>query len=87
MTQNYQNYSLSQHITLPTGHCLKFIKSYSKGTLQQDDYKEFYELGQNGDPVAHYLYWERTSIKPPFRTSTGYCKSDLAGKTLEEVQC
>ena len=87
MTQEYQNYSLSQRIALPAGHSLRLIKSYSKGSWQEDDYQEFHEFDQNNEPVAHYLYWECTSIKPPFRTTTGYRKSDLAGKTLEEGRC
>ena len=76
--------NLEKYISLEKGHSLLRKISYSKGTLQQDDFYEYEELDGSGVLVAKYEAWSSTSIKPPFNTSNGYRKTDLNGKTLKE---
>jgi hypothetical protein len=73
-----------QVFDIPEGHTLKETSFRRKGTLAQDEFWKHEEYDAAGNLVARYESWSCTSIKPPFRTQSGFRKYSPSGSLLLE---
>ena len=69
---------------IPADHTLSQKSFRQKGALAQDDHWEHEEVDAEGNVIARYMGWACTSIKPPFKTTTGYRKYDPHGNLINE---
>ena len=69
---------------IPTSHTLRQISFKQKGTMAQDEYWKHEELNSNNEIIAKYNSWHCTSIKPPFKSKSGFSKLDINNNLIEE---
>lgn len=78
------NMSLNDKFNVPNDNDLTKISYKVKGTMDQNEYWTYHEQDSQGQLVSIIEYWECTSLKPPFKLSSGYRKYDPEGNEIEE---
>lgn len=76
--------SLNEKFNVIEDNEIKKISYRERGTMAQKEEWKYHEVDVDGNIVSKIEYWENTSLKPPFKLTSGYIKYDLEGNKLEE---
>lgn len=75
--------SFEKAFQIQQNNTLKQIEFKQKGTMAQDETWKHEELDSEGNIIAIYESWHCTSIKPPFKSKSGFKKYDSEGNIIQ----
>ncbi len=76
--------TFEQAYNIPQGHTLKEIQLTLQSNIQSNDHWLHEEYDNVGNLVAKYTSWQFASLKPLFKSKSGFRKYNQTGQLITE---